>query len=183
MKHARNAIAGLLIASLMPAVALAENGFYLGSSIGHASLTEDFEAFDVDAESVAYRFIAGWQFNEFLSIEGGYHNFGRFEDSFTVDGEPVDLNLEADGFTFGGTLSLPLTQTFSLYGRGGAFFWDGDANVNSIIEARPEESNPYYGGGAKVAITEKLDLVGDWTRYELDSTDSDVVSIGFTFRF
>lgn len=183
MKHARNALTVLAVATLLPAAALADGGFYLGGSVGHASLTEDFDVFEVDTGSTAYRFVAGWQFNEFLSLEGGYHNFGRFEDSYTIDGQPVDLNLEADGFTLGGTLSLPLTRSLSLYGRGGAFFWDGDANVNGITEARPEETNPYYGGGAKVGITERLDLVGDWTRYELDSTDSDVISLGFTFRF
>jgi hypothetical protein len=41
----------------------------------------------------------------------------------------------------------------------------------------------YYGGGAKFAITDRLSLLGDWTRYELEDTESDVVSLGFTFRF
>ena len=183
MYQARKALAVLAAMALMPAAALADNGFYLGGSVGSASLTENFDGFNVDADSTAWRFVAGWQFNEFVSLEGGYHNFGKFEDSFTADGEPVDLRLKADGFTLGGTLSLPVTRSLSLYGRGGAFFWDGDANVNSITEARPEDTNPYYGGGAKVAITERLDLVGDWTRYELESTNSDVISLGLTFRF
>ena len=182
MKYARTALVAMTIATL-PATALAENGFYLGGSVGSASLTEDFDGFEVDADSTAWRLVAGWQFSEFLSLEGGYHNFGRFEDSFALDGQPVDLRLKADGFTLGGTLSLPLTRTLSLYGRGGAFFWDGDADVNSITEARPEDTNPYYGAGAKVALTERLDLIGDWTRYELDSTDSDVISLGLTIRF
>ncbi len=183
MKHARTALAVVSVIALLPAAAVAESGFYLGGSIGSASLTEDFDGFDVDADSTAYRFVAGWQFNEFFSLEGGYHNFGKFEDSFDLAGEPVDLRLKADGFTLGGTLSLPLTRSLSLYGRGGAFFWDGDANINSITEARPEDTNPYYGAGAKVSLTERLDLVGDWTRYELDSTDSDVISLGLTLRF
>ncbi len=183
MMQARTALAVVAAMALLPTAALAENGFYLGGSVGSASLTEDFDGFDVDADSTAWRFVAGWQFNQFLSLEGGYHNFGSFEDTFDVNGEPVDLRLKAEGFTLGGTLSLPVTRSLSLYGRGGAFFWDGDANINSITEARPEDTNPFYGAGATVAISDRLDLVGDWTRYELESTDSDVISLGFTFRF
>ncbi len=175
--------AALAALTLLPLPALADGGFYLGSSVGAATIEESFDGFDIDADSTAYRFVAGWQFGRLLSLEGGYHNFGDFRDSITVDGEPVDVRLKADGFMLGGTLSLPLSNAVSLYGRGGAFFWDGDADVNAITEARPEERNPYYGAGAKVALSERIDLVGDWTRFELEDTESDVISIGLTLRF
>jgi OOP family OmpA-OmpF porin len=167
----------------LPGAALADSGLYFGGSIGSASLDDGFDEFVVDDSSTAYRVTLGWQFSDFLAIEAGYHDFGTFEDSFTVGGEPLDLRLEADGFMLGGTASLPLAGSLWLYGRAGAFIWDGDANVNSITEARPEDTNPYYGGGAKVSLTNRLDLVGDWTRFELKDTNSDVISLGFTYRF
>ncbi len=182
MKATRTAALALLALGL-PLAASADSGLYFGGSIGSASLTEGFDEFVVDDDSTAYRITLGWQFSDFLSLEAGYHNFGRFEDSYTVGGEPLDLRLEADGYTLGGTASLPLTRSLWLYGRGGAFFWDGDANVNSITTARPEDTNPYYGGGGKVLINERLSLIGDWTRFELKDTESDVISLGFTYRF
>ena len=33
-----------------------------------------------------------------VQVTGEYHDFGRFEDSYTIDGQPIDLRLEADGF-------------------------------------------------------------------------------------
>ena len=177
-------MACLALAALgLAGTASAEKGLYFGGSIGSASLTERFDEFVIDDDSTAYRITLGWQFSDFLGIEAGYHNFGRFEDSYTIDGEPIDLRLEADGFTLGATASIPLSQSFWLYGRAGAFMWDGDADVNSITDARPEETNPYYGGGAKVKMTERFSLVGDWTRYELKDTASDVISLGLTYRF
>ena len=167
----------------IPLAANADSGFYIGGSVGSATLEEDFDGFRLDADNTAYRFVAGWQLSDLLSLEAGYKNFGSFDDSFTVGGEPVDVSIEADGWMLGGTASLPLGPALSLYGRAGAFIWDADAEVNSIVEGRTDDTNPYYGGGAKVAIGERLDLIGDWTRYELDSTESDVISLGFTLRF
>lgn len=169
--------------ALAPLSALADNGLYIGGSVGSATLTEDFSGLNVDADSTSFRLTAGWQFNDYFSLEGGYHSFGKFEESFDIDGSPVDVRLKADGFTLGATGSIPLGRNFALFARGGAFFWDGDAEINSISAARPEDTNAYVGGGAKVAVTDRLSLVGDWTRYELEDTESDVISLGFTFRF
>jgi hypothetical protein len=92
-----------------------------------------------------------------------------------------------------------------LLGRVGAFFWDGNALANSILfgrvseffwdedpylwdsaysyEPEPGDTNWYFGGGARISLTDRLDLVGDWTRYKLETTDADIVSLGFTYRF
>jgi OOP family OmpA-OmpF porin len=184
MKHLNKAaVAATTILALAPLSATADSGFYLGGSIGSSSLSDDFDGFDVDADSISFRLTAGWQFNDFFSLEGGYHNFGEFEQSFDVAGEPVDVRLKADGFTLGATGSYPLGQKFALFGRAGAFFWDGDADINNVSQARPEDTNLYYGGGAKFAISDRFSLLGDWTRYELEDTESDVISLGFMFGF
>jgi len=184
MKHPNKAaVAATTILALAPLTAIADSGFYVGGSVGSASLTDDFDGFDIDDDSTSFRLTAGWQINDFFSLEGGYHNFGELEQSFDVGGNPIDIRLKADGFTLGATGSVPLGQSFALFGRAGAFFWDGDAEINNISQARPEDTNLYFGGGAKVAISDRLALVGDWTRYELEDTESDVISLGFTLGF
>ena len=184
MKHLNKAaIAATTILALVPLTATAESGFYIGGSVGSSSLTDDFSGFDVDASSTSFRLTAGWLFNEFFSLEGGYHNFGDFEQGFTVGGNPFDIRLKADGFTLGATGIIPLGERFALFGRAGAFFWDGDAEINNISQARPEDTNPYFGAGARFAITDHLSLVGDWTRYELEDTESGVIALGLTYRF
>ncbi len=184
MKYAKTAsIALLATLALAPLTAFADSGFFIGGSVGSATLTEDFDGLGVDADSDSFRLTAGWQFNDYFALEGGYHSFGKFEESLDVGGNPVDIRLKADGFTLGATGSLPLGSSFSLFGRAGAFFWDGDAEINNVSQARPEDTNIYLGGGATVAVTERLRLVGDWTRYQLEDTESDVISLGFTYRF
>ena len=184
MKKALFTAAALAVLQAMtPLAALADDGFYLGGSVGSASLSEDFDGFNVDSDSTAIRLVAGWQINDYLSVEGGYQNFGAFEQSFTVNGQTVDLSLDADGFTLGGTGSLPLSDRFALYGRVGAFFWDGDAEINNVSQARPEDTNLYLGAGVSFALAVRLKLIVDWTRYNLDDTESNVISLGLTYGF
>ena len=195
--------------AFVPLSAFAESGMYVGGSVGSATLSKDLGSFRIDTESTPYRFTIGLQLYDFFALEGGYQNFGTFEDRFTLGGDPVDIGLKADGYTLGFTGSIPLGDRISLFGRAGAFFWDGEALINSVLygrvgaffwdedvyswedelyydsneSAEPGDTNAYFGAGATVSLTDRLELVSDWTRYRLESTESDVFSIGFTYRF
>ena len=184
MIQIRQGVSALILGmSLVPVLAGADSGLYLGASLGSSHLEDDFSGFDYDANATAYRFIGGLQLGDYLGLEGGYHNFGDFGE--TIDLGPVSsrTDITADGWTLGGTLGLPIGDQFSLFGRAGVFFWDADVEVNGFSFDVPSDENPYYGGGAKFDVTRNLSLVGDWTRYELDDINSDVISLGFTYRF
>jgi OOP family OmpA-OmpF porin len=176
-------LAALLMATLTPSLAFADKGLFVAGSVGSAELSESFDEFDVDADSTAYRLTVGWRFNDYLAIDGGYQNFGRFEQTFDDEGTPVNISLKADGFTLGAIGSLPINDRFSLFARAGGFFWDGDANINDVTSASPEEVNIYFGAGLRMALTEKLSATLDGSRYDLDGTDSTVFSLGLDFRF
>jgi len=181
-KHSAT-IALLAFLSLVPLTVSADSGFILGGSVGAATLDENFDGFGIDSDSTAFRLTAGWQFSDLFAFEGGYHSFGTFDETLDIGGLPSDVSVQADGFTLGATVGIPLGGNFSLFGRAGAFFWDGDAKVNEITLARPEEDNLYYGAGGDLMVSEQLSIVGDWTRYELDNIESDVISIGIRIRF
>ena len=183
MKKALTAPTLAVLLALAPLAALADAGFYVSGSVGSASLSEDFDGFNVDSDSTAFRLIAGWQFNDHFSLEGGYQSFGAFDQTFDVDGQTVDISVDADGFALGATGSLPLSDRFALFGRAGAFFWAGNAEINNVSQARPEDTNLYLGTGASFALAGRLKLIADWTRFNLEDTESDVISLGLTYRF
>jgi len=184
MTHHKQTVPGLILAALLSApLAHADTGAYLGASFGSSHLNEDFSGLNIDTDANAYRIVGGLQFGDYFGIEGGYHNFGDFSERIDFGGFSTLTAVAADGWTLGGTLGLPLNEQFSLYGRAGVFFWDADVEIDGFSIDVPADENPYYGGGAKVDVTSNLSLVGDWTRYELDSIDSDVISVGFEYRF
>jgi OOP family OmpA-OmpF porin len=179
----KTAIVAAAIIAAAPLTTAADGHFYAGASVGSASLSEQFDGFDVDDSSVAARLVAGWQFGDYFSLEAGYQIFGTFQQRFDVDGESVDVALKADGFTLGATGNLPLGEKFALYGRIGSFFWDGDADINGVTQAQPEDTNLYLGVGIRYAMTDRLSVVADWTRFALDDVDSDTAAIGMLLRF
>ena len=69
----------LAIAIFIPSVASADKGLFVAASVGSAELSDSFDGFDIDADSTAYRFSAGWRFNDYLAFDAGYQNFGRFD--------------------------------------------------------------------------------------------------------
>lgn len=172
-----------VVVAFSPVTVHADGNFYLGGSIGSASLDEQFDGLAVDTGSTAFRLVAGWRFNDYFSLEAGYHSFGKFEQRFPNDGMPVKIGLQADGFTLGATGTIPLGDRFSLYGRVGSFFWNGNAEVNNVVEARPEDANLFLGAGVIFSVTENLSLVADWSDYQLEDTSSDVLSLGVIFNF
>lgn len=182
-RHLQTLPALILAVFLVPSLAQADSGLYFGASIGSSHLDEDFNGLNIDTDATAYRFVGGFQLGDYLGIEGGYHNFGDFAETVNIGGFSTRSEIAADGWTLGGTLGLPLSDQISLFGRAGVFFWDADVGVNGFSIDLPENENPYYGAGAKVDITPNLSLVGDWTRFELDTIDSDVISGGFQYRF
>ena len=176
-------IAAASVLAVTPLTATADSGFFVGGSIGSATLDDDIDTFALDTDSTSFRLNAGWQFSDFLAIEAGYHDFGKFDELLDLGGILSDVDIRADGYTLGLTTSLPLGSNLSLFGRAGAFIWEADARVDGFRIEGFDDENLYYGAGADFKVTPRLSLLGDWTRYELDDTESDVISIGFRYRF
>ncbi len=168
---------------LLPLCAQADKGFFVGGSIGSAQLSEDFDGLNIDTSSTSFRILGGWRFNDYFAVEGGYHDFGDFEQKIDVNGTRVSASLSADGFTLGVGGYFPLGERFSVTGRFGMFYWNGRAEINNVSQATPEDNNPYFGAGISYALSDDFLVTGDMTRYELEDAASNVFSIGFQYRF
>jgi hypothetical protein len=168
---------------LAPQTVTAGEGFYVGASIGSGKLDDDFDGLKIDSDATAYRINGGWQANRFFGLELGYQSFGDFQQKVTLGGTPGEVRLSADGYTLGIIARYPVWNDLDLLGRVGAFFWDGEAEINSVSQADPGDTNPYFSAGLAYNVTPAFSVNGDWTRYELASAGSDVFSIGLQYRF
>ena len=175
--------AALMVTSVLPLAAHADLDAYVGGSIGNARLDDNFDGFGIDTDADSYRFFGGIQFGDTFGVEAGYLNFGDFTESVDLGGLLSRTDISGDGWTLGATLALPLSQNLSLFGKGGVFFWDADISVDGFTIDTPGDDNPYYGGGLKLDLGDNFSLTGDWTVYEFDVVETDVISLGFNYRF
>lgn len=177
-------LAGVATAALsVPVAASADTGLFVGGSVGSTTIDQTFDGINLDANATSYRINGGFQFGDLFGIEVGYQDFGDINETIVIGPVTSLTSIDADGWTLGGTLGLPIADNFSLIGRAGVFFWDANVSVDGFSINVPSDENPYYGAGAQVDVSRNLSLIGDWTRFELDDVDTDVISIGFQYRF
>ncbi|MBI2308001.1 MAG: porin [Rhodocyclales bacterium] len=182
----------MAVLAMSSGIALAEGNWYVGGSIGRASvdgqnvdkdvaalLRDDYGATAVHSSSddtdTSYKLFAGYKFNKNFAIEGGYADFGRFKASAGgVIGTPVEIKGKIDSYAVfvDAVGSLPLNDSFSLFGKAGAAYthtklkvsgsWGGF--TDSISES-DSEVVPKLGVGAEYNITKSVAVRAEYEHY------------------
>jgi hypothetical protein len=182
----RKPIAASLAAALalagLPAVA-ADNGVYLGGSVGQAGVEFDqaIEGFDADfdASATAFKLIAGWRFIDWLSVEANYVDLGSADDK--VLGEKLESDVS--GITLSAVGFLPAGPV-DLFARIGAINWDADVEAPDLdIRGSDDGTDLTYGVGAQFRVW-SLSVRGEYEIFDIADADSvDMFSIGVTWTF
>lgn len=136
------------------------SGVYLsGSYGGYKSHGGEF-----DDDNDLYGLGLGYQFNEFFALEAEYIDFGNFGD------DEVDGKLK--GTSLGLRARLPLTDTFGVYAKAGAFASSFDVDAFDDSETY-DEVNPFVGAGVDFRVTEQLTAFAEYNRYNVDIDEDD----------
>lgn len=137
-----------------------ETGWYVGGGLGNAD--PDRGGFGDDT---GFKLFLGNNINGRLAIEGAFVDLGEFDRG--------SVEFEVDGFQFAAMGHLPLGQTFSVFGKGGAYFWDADASG-----ARSDDGIDLTFGFGLQYDNEKWGIRVEWERFDgTDPDDIDLLSI------
>jgi hypothetical protein len=169
--------AALLTAPVLPAVA-ADNGFYLGGSLGQANLQIDdlsngVATDDFDADDMGFKLIAGIRPLDWLAVEAAYVNFGEPED--TVLGQRLEA--EGDGISAFAVGFLP-TGPVDLFAKVGLIAWD--SKIGTAFD--DDGSDLAYGVGAQFRVL-GLSIRAEYEKFEISDVDLDMISVGLTYTF
>ena len=162
----------------LPALA-ADNGFYLGASVGQSSVQFDDSDLDFDASATGFKAIAGWRFLDWLAVEGNYVDLGSGDDRVLGENVKSDVNgvsLSAVGF-------LPVGPV-DLFARVGAINWNADLEAPGLgIRGSDDGTDFAYGVGAQFRVW-SLSVRGEYERFDISNADTvDLISIGVTWTF
>ncbi len=147
-----------------------------------------------ESNNIGYRLTAGYQFNRYFGIEGGFANFGQVQ----ADGNgsvvmsptngilPLEqiatftssAKLRVRGWELAGIASWPLSQSWSLFGRAGIFDSHTKLEVAStpapptpgelvpkFINVSSSKWVPAYGAGVNFSPIDHWVLRLEWNRY------------------
>jgi OOP family OmpA-OmpF porin len=181
MKLLVSAAAGALLFSATPVAFAADNGIYLGGSVGRSGVAfdESFEGENLsfDASSTGFKVIAGWRFLDWLAVEGNYVDLGTGDD--TVAGTKIESDI--DGLSLSAVGFLPVGPV-DLFARVGAINWD--AEVSALGESVSDDGTDLtYGVGAQFRVW-SLSIRGEYEIFDIDGPDDvDMFSVGVTWTF
>jgi OOP family OmpA-OmpF porin len=170
--------AALLTLPVLPAVA-ADNGFYLGASLGQANLKIDdltnntFENDDFDADDMAFKLIAGIRPLDWLGVEAAYVNFGEPED--TVLGQK--LKADGDGIS-AFAVGFLATGPVDLFAKVGLISWD--SKISGSFD--DDGTDLAYGAGAQFRVL-GLSIRAEYEKFDISDVDLDMISVGVTYTF
>lgn len=147
-----------------------ENSWYVAAN----GLNADYEG---GLEESGYNVAVGKYLNKNISIELGYADFGG--DAESVNG--VDAEFEATAIQFSAVGYLPISQNAGLFARVGVERVRTDGTVNTL-RANLDDTNPYYGVGGYLNVSENVDVRVEVQRHEILDTNLDTISAGITVK-
>lgn len=194
-----------------------DSGFYAGFGFGQSKLkgwdVSNFVAdlaamtptvtalpYGGDNKSEGWKVYAGYQFNQYLALEGGFVDFNDARARYRVTAPAPAANgylqslIENDAWTLAAKASLPVTDSIKVFAKLGASNWSSDLrtireamNVKTMPLTGREKSrgtDAFYGLGVSYALFDNLELRAEWERFEnVGDYDIDLMTGGFAVRF
>jgi len=164
-----------------------DQGLYLG--LGYANTNIDVTASDIDIGDLSTDsivFLAGYDFNEYLGIEGRYYlNSSEAGYEYYLGNTPLSGNYKAESFALYAKpqYNFMMLNIYALLG-----VTSNDYTTNSLLGGDNDDTLFSWGAGVKFNITQSLGAFVDYTNLgESDNTliDTDLSSwnIGFSYKF
>lgn len=174
MKSINFAIIGLCIVGA--SAAQADAGLYAGLDVSQIRYTES----TVKPKTIAVLGKAGYQFNDYLAVEG--RAGGGVSEDTVNDGGPIHVET---GALYGVYVKgmLPVAQIASLYALGGYTHGkvtsnDGSGDITS------SKGGGSYGVGAQISLTKQFAMNVEWAHlYKGDGLKVRGLTLGASYKF
>lgn len=171
-------VAAVLLFSASGATMAADNGFYLGASVGQVNLEiDDIEVLggeDFKGDDTAYKLIAGIRPLDWLAVEASYVNFGKPSDRVAN----IPLEAEGDGISAFAVGFLAVGPV-DLFAKGGLIAWDSEIGDRFDDDG----TDLAYGVGAQFRVW-SISLRAEYEVFDVsDIDDLSMISVGATFTF
>jgi OOP family OmpA-OmpF porin len=185
-------ISGALVSSATMAQSRADQGWYVGGSIGQSDIDESvaeglITSGSVDGEDTGWKLFGDYMFNRNFGVEAGYVDLGKATYSGDFFGSPVTGGrVEVTGFNVAAIGAFPVTNAFSIFGKLGFFSWEAEASDTTggvPFSAKEDGNDVFFGAGISYSFTRSLSVRGEWERFQVDDVDADLLSIGVVYRF
>jgi len=166
-----------------------ERNWYAGVGVGGSVYADACNG--AEDSDVAGRVYVGYQFNDYLSVEGGYHDLGAIDSMVGNCSSPASVDPSVDGLSVSVLGRVPVSEKVSVIGRAGAMFWNMDVDASSSAPAVSDDGvSPLAGVGMGIAVAERIEWRVEYDRFfdvgeqeTTGQTDIDTLTAGVAVNF
>lgn len=175
-------------AALLAAPAYADSGFYIGGSVGGATVEANLDGDlppvpgvpdSIDEDDTAFKVFGGYHFDLpviDLGIEAGYVDFGQPE----IDVLDEQLTIDTTAIQLWGVAGIN-AGPIDLFAKVGYIDWEAELAIDDL-SAVEDDSDIGYGVGVGFGLG-PVRVRGEYELFELDEVDVSMLSVGVEFRF
>jgi Outer membrane protein beta-barrel domain len=153
----------------------ADNGVYVGASIGQASIEADdvSAGADFEGDDLGFKIIAGVRPLDWLGFEANYVNFGEPDD--TLGG----VKIQTEGYGIAGyAVGFVGLGPVDVFAKGGVLSWDTKIDRSDL-----DGTDFAYGVGVQFRLL-SLGVRAEYEIFDIDDLDnSNMLSVGVTYTF
>lgn len=185
----KNTILFAMLAALAGTAAAQSQGAYVGGNVGRAEQKVSIDGFGSEKDhDTGFKLYGGYNFTQNFGLEAGYADLGKLERSAL--GETVSL--EPTSVYFAATVTLPLNDGFSLFGKAGAARTEVKGTISAAgfrESGKENRTSGYVAVGAAYAINPNFSVVAEYEYfgkiYKEDGADlkANMVSVGVRYKF
>ena len=144
-------------------------------------------AVSCDDTQVGFRIFGGLQFTENFGVEAGYLMANGFTDKLTGVGFTESTEADYSTIHFALTGMFPLTENIGVTAKAGMHKWESEGSVTytdgSVFSGGNDDTDPFFGAGARVRVSDNFILSGELTRFKGDGFDVDTFSLNAAYAF
>lgn len=185
MKRCVTAIALGLVASSVPTMALAAED-PIGWNAGLAAIFGQykFDSNQLDDSTAGFKLFTGYRFNQWLGLEGAYHNFGSFESDLDVANPGGNAAAELEGFSGSALIYAPLNNPdLEAYGKVGYYAFDQQVVVDDAVIASNTPGGLLLGAGARFFISEQFAMRAEADWFDISNGSLWSLNVGVEYLF
>ena len=158
-------------------------GFFMTASVGNVSAkTHTLPGTTANYDDTTWVLGGGYRFNRYIGIEADYRDYGQLKTQSIASWSAGDLT----GWTYGGFVAYPVTDSVDLIARAGWNRWQSDWKQSNGTSGTNSGTEPYWGVGAAWTFAPKVSAVLNWTRFksaDQNTDDADAIEVGLQYRF
>lgn len=201
----------LLACFLSPIALAAEPGIYAGINLGRATsqidktrITDElfkpgftYTSRRSDTKDFGFKVYGGYQFTPYFALEAGYFDLGSYNlDTAILPPGVLLSDMAFRGINFDAVVTLPVTDTMSVFARAGMnkveldsdYFGSGSAAGGVYPTGKRRDTHEKFGVGMAYAINDAVSVRVEAERYQFEDVirrdgNINLYSVGLVYSF